>query len=80
MFRTFVSIAAAALGLASAYTPQALKDKITNLPGSEGLDIKFNQFSGYIDINGTATKRLHYWLVESQNNPVSTNTFIALYS
>jgi hypothetical protein len=78
MIRTFVSIAAAALGVASAYTPQALKDKITNLPGTDALDIKFNQFSGYIDINGTATKRLHYWLVESQNNPVSTISIMML--
>jgi len=49
------------------YTPEALADQITNLPGAENLDFKFNQFSGYIKVNGT--KNLHYWLVESQNAP-----------
>ena len=39
-------------GLSSsvAYTDRALEDKITDLPGSEGLDITFNQFSGVVII------------------------------
>lgn len=45
----------------SDYTPEALADKVENLPGSEKLDIKFNQFSGYLSVNGT--KNLHYWMV-----------------
>lgn len=62
------------LQFSSAYTPDALADKITNLPGAEKLDITFNQFSGYIDIPGTSgqnTKHIHYWFVESMNNPTT---------
>ena len=54
---------------AFAYTSEALADQVTNMPGAEGLDIKFNQFSGYLNVNGS--KELHYWLVESENDPVS---------
>ena len=35
----------------AAYTPEALADQVTNLPGAEGLDITFNQFSGYLTVN-----------------------------
>ena len=46
-----------------AYTPAALADQITNLPGAEKLDIKFNQFSGYLNIPGNDgnSKFMHYW-------------------
>lgn len=46
-----------------AYTPEALADQITNLPGAEKLDIKFNQFSGYLNIPGNNgnSKYMHYW-------------------
>lgn len=56
------------------YTPEALADQVVNLPGTEGLDIKFNQFSGYLDIPGTSgslSKHMHYWFVESEQNPSS---------
>jgi carboxypeptidase C (cathepsin A) len=59
---------------ASAYTNEALADQITNLPGAEKLSLTFNQFSGYLDIPGTSggnTKHIHYWFVESMNNPAS---------
>jgi hypothetical protein len=49
------------------YTPEALAAQVTNLPGTEKLDIPFNQFSGYVKVNGT--KNLHYWMVESQRDP-----------
>jgi cathepsin A (carboxypeptidase C) len=51
------------------YTPEALADQITELPGTEGLDFSFNQFSGYVKVNGT--KNMHYWFVESQRDPAS---------
>jgi hypothetical protein len=35
-----------------AYTPEALIDKIETLPGAEKLELKFNHFSGYLDIPG----------------------------
>jgi len=60
------------LNVASAYTSEALADKIIKLPGTENLDITFNQFSGYLDIPGTSganTKHLHYWFVESLDSP-----------
>jgi hypothetical protein len=31
-----------------AYTADALRDQIHNLTGAENLDLKFNQFSGYL--------------------------------
>eukprot|EP01031_Cornospumella_fuschlensis_P045613 gene45613-55824_t len=57
-----------------AYTPEALADQITNLPGAENLQITFKQFSGYLDIPGTSAgdkKHMHYWFVESMNNPAT---------
>jgi hypothetical protein len=48
----------------SAYTDEALADKVTNLPGAEDLSLTFNQFSGYLTIPGTSggnTKHMHYW-------------------
>lgn len=59
---------------ANAYTPEALADQIKNLPGAEKLSLTFNQFSGYLDIpgtDGTNTKHIHYWFVESLNKPAS---------
>ena len=49
------------------YTPEALADEVTSLPGAEKLSINFRQFSGYLDI--TETKHMHYWFVESSGNP-----------
>ena len=34
--------------IVSAYTQRAIQDQITNLPGTENLNITFNQFSGYL--------------------------------
>eukprot|EP01033_Poteriospumella_lacustris_P020830 gene20830-15345_t len=56
----------------AAYSPEAVADQVTNLPGSQNLKLNFNQFSGYLDIpgtSGTKSKHMHYWFVESQNNP-----------
>jgi hypothetical protein len=49
--------------LSVAYSPEALADQVKNLPGAEKLNIKFNQFSGYITIPGNSgdSKHLHYW-------------------
>ena len=51
------------------YTPEALADQVTNLPGAENLKINFNQFSGYLKVNNT--KNNHYWMVESMNDPAN---------
>ena len=71
----FVGLFAAGMSNAQQqYTPEALADQVVNLPGSENLDIKFNQFSGYLSIPGTTgqlSKKMHYWLVESMSNPAT---------
>jgi cathepsin A (carboxypeptidase C) len=46
-----------------------LQDQITNLPGAEKLDIPFNQFSGYLTVDGS--KHMHYWMVESESDPAN---------
>jgi carboxypeptidase C (cathepsin A) len=61
-------------GLANAvavYTTEAQADQIRNLPGTEKLDVNFNQFSGYLNISGASgnSKHMHYWFVESLNHP-----------
>ena len=75
MSRVIASLALlSALNGAAAYTPEALADQVTALPGSENLDISFNQFSGYLDIpggNGELSKHMHYWFVESMDEPAS---------
>ena len=64
MFKTgtFV-VVASVLAQVYAYTPEALADQITNLPGAENLDVTFNQFSGYLNIPGGSgnSKFMHYW-------------------
>lgn len=55
------------MSLTSAYTHEALKDQITNLPGTESFSVTFRQFSGYLNVS--ATKNMHYWFVESIKDP-----------
>ena len=43
-------------------------DKVTSLPGLAEMP-SFDMYSGYLDV--TETKKLHYWFVESQNDPAS---------
>jgi len=50
------------------YSERALKDQITNLPGTPpGFNMKM--FSGYIEIS--STKGLFYWFIESENDPAN---------
>jgi hypothetical protein len=44
------------------------KDEIISLPGWSGA-LPSRHFSGYL--NFTKTKHMHYWLVESENDPVN---------
>lgn len=46
----------------------ASDDEITNLPGLNDK-INFKQYSGYLDGGVDGKKLLHYWFVESQNEP-----------
>lgn len=59
------------LAAVGAYTPAAMEDKIDALPGAENISIPFNQFSGYLPVNGSSegSKKMHYWFVESEGNP-----------
>jgi carboxypeptidase C (cathepsin A) len=61
------------VSISQAYTTEALADQVTNLPGAEHLDISFNQFSGYLQIPGSANtyKYIHYWFVESTKSPTT---------
>ena len=73
MFNLFISalVISAAAAKSFSYTPEALKDQITALPGTDKLNINFNQFSGYLSLANDAnnTKHMHYWLVESMSDP-----------
>ena len=44
------------------YSPDALKDQIDALPGSEHLDVDFNQFSGYLKVGGTKNMVTSFFL------------------
>ncbi len=67
MFLCFIIALILCNAIANAYTDQAIGDLIVNLPGIEPIKdlAKFNQFSGYLNINVTSGKRIHYWLVEA---------------
>lgn len=56
----------AAASFTNAYSNDALMDQVKNLPGSENLNVDFNQFSGYLTVD--KTKHMHYWFVESTND------------
>lgn len=43
-------------------------DRITNLPGLD-FDPGFDQFAGYLTVDGKHQRNLFYWYVESQNDP-----------
>ena len=68
MFAILVTLACIGSAFAD-YTPEALLDQVTNLPGAENLNVNFNQFSGYLKV--TSTKNNHYWFVESMSNPAT---------
>ena len=42
-------------------------DEVTYLPGQNFTSLNFRHYSGYLQSNGK--KQLHYWFLESQNNP-----------
>ena len=61
------------LGLFSAVAQAApAKDEITALPGWKGT-LPSKQYSGYLNVSDT---KLHYWLVESENNPADAPTIL----
>jgi len=47
------------------YTDEALLDQVIEMPGLTWKP-SFNQFSGYLNLEGTQ-KFIHYWLVEAEN-------------
>lgn len=51
LFSLFVLLAFIAVAT-QAYTNEALADQVLNLPGAEKLSFNFNQFSGYLAIDG----------------------------
>lgn len=69
VFALVASMAVAVNG----YTSEALADQVTDLPGAENVEINFNHFSGYLPVDGAApaSKQMHYWMVESTNDPAN---------
>jgi len=59
------------LGTYGGYAP----DEVKSLPGWSG-DLPSSQYSGYL--NGSDTTRLHYWFVESENDPANAPTVLWL--
>lgn len=55
------------ISLESSYTPEGANDRIHSLPGLWPPP-KFKQFSGYLT-GAFDNIQLHYWLVESKDNP-----------
>lgn len=65
----FLATLVGVLGLSqAAYAP----DEIVSLPGWEGK-LPSKQFSGYLNVSST---KLHYWLVESENDPANAPTVL----
>jgi len=67
MFLCFIVAFMLCVKIANAYTDEAIADQIVNLPGIDPIkdQVKFNQFSGYLNINSNTGKRIHYWMVEA---------------
>lgn len=52
------------------FAPASNPDEIISLPGLK-TPPKFKQYSGYLNATIDGDRKLHYWFVESQNNPAS---------
>ncbi|KAI1718082.1 serine carboxypeptidase domain-containing protein [Ditylenchus destructor] len=53
-------------------TKHSEEDVIRSLPGLS-FDINFGHYSGYLNVS--SSRRLHYWFVESQQNPANDPVF-----
>jgi serine carboxypeptidase-like clade 1 len=63
----------ALVGVLCALVGKIAPDEVTSLPGLTGA-LSSKQYSGYFDLpassgGGPAGKHLHYWMVESENDP-----------
>eukprot|EP00754_Rhynchopus_humris_P036350 Rhum_TRINITY_DN18492_c0_g1::Rhum_TRINITY_DN18492_c0_g1_i1::g.167437::m.167437/K16297/SCPL-II; serine carboxypeptidase-like clade II len=61
------------LGAASAITPEAAADEVTNLPGIPD-GVNFKMYAGYIPVG--SGKEIFYWIAESQNKPATDPVMI----
>lgn len=52
----------------SNYTPAAIADLITSLPGLD-FETNFKQFSGYLTVSEENNRNIFYWFAESQSDP-----------
>ncbi|XP_072013118.1 lysosomal protective protein-like isoform X1 [Amphiura filiformis] len=62
----FIAVVCLILAPSCYVLSQPAEDEVTSLPGLS-TPPSFKQYSGYLDATGT--KHLHYWYVESQNDP-----------
>jgi carboxypeptidase C (cathepsin A) len=65
---SMLALVAGASAAGVEYTPQQLKQEITNLPGL-AKQPSFKMFSGYIPVDGAATREIFYWFVEAETSP-----------
>ncbi|KAJ1411981.1 Alpha/Beta hydrolase protein [Ochromonadaceae sp. CCMP2298] len=65
-------LSALAVTLAARAYAAYLPDEIVSLPGWAGR-LPSRQFSGYLNVSST---KLHYWLVESENDPANAATVL----
>lgn len=63
-----VEFGLAALALTGVAFGDPSADEVTSLPGWDG-ELPSRQFSGYLTVN--TTKHMHYWMVESENDPTT---------
>ena len=69
MTKSIAVVLLSGIAIASAaYAP----DEILSLPGWEGK-LPSKQYSGYLNVS---TTRLHYWFVESENDPANAATVL----
>lgn len=59
----------ALLGLTMFASAAPSADKVDYLPGMDNFT--FNMYSGYVAVNNSVSKNLHYLFVESQNSPAN---------
>ncbi|EYC11843.1 hypothetical protein Y032_0049g1805 [Ancylostoma ceylanicum] len=69
-------VAAATILLLLAVSQCLSAAQITSLPGAPAVN--FKQYSGYYTVGATKNHQLHYWFVESQNNPATDPVLVWL--
>lgn len=51
----------------SSDSPEALRDRVTDLPGQP--DVSFKHYAGYVPVNKTNGRAMFYWFFEAMSLP-----------